>query len=140
MAGKTRRFIVVVLNERNNYGFDEHTLPPLIALMDSASPDARHWRHTSVIGFFLTSSEALARVQHLIQQLEHLRITDSLFASLGIGLAEGQMVADFTWLGRVREEMPPLGDTANRASHSAQFPDAYKPILQSLCDEFNRRA
>ena len=137
MAAKHQRFIVLVLADRDNYGFDEITLPPLIALMDSALPDQRRWLHTGVIGYFLTSSRSLAQVQKIIEQAERLRGTDSRFASLGIGLAEGPMVADFTWLGHLKEEMAPLGTVANDASRSAQLSDAYKKTLQSLCQEFN---
>jgi hypothetical protein len=140
MSGKIKRFIVLVLADRDNYGYDEHTLPPLLAVMDSGSPDTRHSTHLCVIGFFLTSSRSLSRVQGVIRQAELLRSTDNRFASLGIGLAEGRMVADFTWLGRLKLNTLPLGDTANTAARSAQIPDGYRQPLQSLHEEFHRKA
>ena len=129
-----------MLTDRDNYGFDEHTLPPLIALMDSASPDARQWIHTGVIGYFLTSSAALARVQQVIAQAEHLRGTDDRFASVGIGLAEGRMVADFNSPGSLNPEMVPLGTVANDASRSANVSHAYQQPLKSLLHEFKCNA
>lgn len=140
MAGKIKRFIVLVLTDGDNYGYDEKTLPPLVAVMDSGSPDGQHSNHISVIGFFLTSFRSLARVEAVIQKAEHLRSTDSRYAKLGIGLAEGRMVADFTWLGRLKHEMMPLGDTANSAARSAQLPNGYLEALQSLHHEFHRNA
>ena len=129
-----------MLTDRDNYGFNEHTLPPFIALMDAASPDGRQWVHTGVIGYFLTSFAALARVQQVIAQAEHLRGTDDRFANLGIGLAEGRMIADFNSLGRLNPDMMPLGTVANDASRSANVPDAYQQPVQSLSHEFNGNA
>ena len=140
VAAKHTRFIVLMLTDRDNYGFDEHTLPPLVTLMESASPDGCRWLHTGVIGYFLTSSRSVSRVQHVIEQAEGLRTADERFASLGVGLAEGPMVADFTWLGRLKPKTFPLGTVANDASHSAQLPDAYRQPLQSLLNEFDRNA
>ena len=140
MPAKRKRFIVLMLTDRDNYGFDEHTLPPLVALMDSASPDGCRWLHTGVIGYFVTSRHSSTRVQRVIEQAEQLRTADSRFASLGIGLAEGPMVADFTWLGRLKPDMFPLGTVANDASRSAQLPDAYQQPLRSLLNEFDRNA
>ena len=140
MPAKRKRFIVLMLTDRDNYGFDEHTLPPLVALMDSASPDGCRWLHTGVIGYFITSRHSAACVQHVIEQAEQLRSADSRFESLGIGLAEGPMVADFTWLGRLKPSTFPLGTVANDASRSAQVPDAYQQSLQSLLHEFDRNA
>ena len=129
-----------MFTDRDNWGFDEHTLPPLVALMDSASPDRSQWLHTGVIGYFLTSGHAVSRVQIVIEKAERLRTEDSRFTRLGIGFAEGLMLADFTSSGQLRPQMVPLGTVANEASRSAQLSDAYKQPLQSLSREFNRNA
>jgi hypothetical protein len=39
MPAKRKAFIVVSLGDRTGEGFDETTLPPLVALINSASPD-----------------------------------------------------------------------------------------------------
>ncbi len=137
MAAKKKRFIVLVLTDRDNYGFDEHSLPPLVALMDSASPDQREFWHSCVTGYFLTSSGALSRVRRVIEQAERLRTADSRFSSLGIGLAEGSLLADFTLLGRLKE-IAPVGTVVNDASRSAQTPGAYQNSLQALTHELQR--
>ena len=137
MAAKHKRFIVLMLTDRANYGFDEHTLPPLIALMDSASPDQRQFWHSCVTGYFLTSRDALSRVQSVIDQAVRLRNADSRFSSLGIGLAEGSMLGDFTLLGRLKEVVP-VGAVVNDASRSGQLPDAYQQPLHALSNEFDR--
>ena len=117
--------------DRDLYGFDEHTLPPLIALMDSAAPDYRSWTHTGPDGYFLTSPESLGRIRRVIQQAEQLRSSDTRFERLGIGLAEGSMVADFTWFGRLKTQMPPLGSAPLAAYHCAEA-DSYREALRSL--------
>ena len=61
MAARQKRFIVLMLADRNHWGFNEQTLPPLVALMDSASPDYRKFWHSCVTGYFLTSRGALFR-------------------------------------------------------------------------------
>jgi hypothetical protein len=136
VAAERKRFIVLILADRENYGFDEQTLPPLVALMDSASPDQRQFCHSCVTGYFLTSRDSLTRVEGIIQQAERLRTTDSRFSSLGVGLAEGSMLADFTVLERLKPEMTPLGTVANNASRSARILGGYQQPLKALRHEF----
>jgi hypothetical protein len=119
MPVREKRFIVLDFSDRDEFGFNEHTLPPLIALMDSASPDHRPWCHAGVTGYFLASASAAKRVQKTIEAAEHLRDTDSRFASLGIGSAEGPMIAEFTWLGRLKTQITPIGDVARVACRAA---------------------
>ena len=53
MPAKWTSFIVVMLGDRKGWGFDETTFPPLIALMDSASPDYRRLRWQVFAGIFV---------------------------------------------------------------------------------------
>src|SRR4030095_6082280 len=108
MPIQRHRFTVLMVVDRDKYGYDEHTLPPLIALMDSAAPDVRTWTHTGPNGYFLTSPGSLIRIQRVIEQFEQLPTSDSRFDRLGIGLAESEMVADFTSRGVLKTEAPPL--------------------------------
>jgi len=65
------------------------------------------------------------------------RTGDERFSSLGIGLAEWSMAADFTFLGRLKNFVP-IGSVSNDALHSAQTIDAYRTPFQALCHELNR--
>jgi hypothetical protein len=109
MPVRRENFTVLMFLDRDLYGYDEHMLPPLIALMDSASRDHRAWTHTGPTGYFLTSPSSRDRIRRVIEQAELLRTSDSRFERLGICHAEGPMVAEFTWLGRLKTEMTPLG-------------------------------
>jgi len=50
------------------------------------------------------------------------------------------MIADFTFFGRLKPGMMPLGIIANDASRSALRLDAYQQLLQTLRHEFARNA
>ena len=125
-----------MLMDRDKYGFDEHTLPRLIALMDSGRPDYRAWTHTGPTGYFLPSRKSIYRIRKVVEQAEQLCISDQRFESLAIGLADGPMIADFTWFGRLKTEMPPIGDAPSLAYRRAEVADGFRDALQSLSDEF----
>ena len=132
MPAKRKAFIVVILGDRTGEGFDETTLPPLVALIESASPDYRQvLTPRGVAAFFIASSAAAQRAGHLVVAAEHLRSSDSRFETLGIGISSGEMIADFSWFGRLRSV--PLGTVANEASRLvSSAPDAYLPSLTSI--------
>lgn len=133
-AGR-HRFIVLALRDCDDYGFEEHTLPALATLMHAAAPEHRQSIATQVTGYFLTSRDALTRVRGVIEQVERLCAADSRLRSLGIGLAEGPLIADLSMLSK-SSDLPPLGTVANEATRSAKVPHAYRQTLQRLADEF----
>ncbi len=125
-ATKTKSF-VVLLSDRDGFGFDERTLPPLVALVDAHSPDHREVTHLGVMASFETSADALRRVRSLVEAAEQLRHRAE-FSSLGIGVASGTMI--FASSG-------PIGAPANEASRlSAAAPDAYLAPLNELLREY----
>jgi hypothetical protein len=88
MAAKHKAFIVLMFGDRTGDGFEETTLPALVAMIDSASPDYRQvFTAHGVAGFFLASAAAAESVESLIAEAEHLRTFDVRFASLGIGVS-----------------------------------------------------
>jgi hypothetical protein len=112
------------------FGYDEDTLPILWKLVDSCKPAARRFTHMGTIVYYLTSRRTIAVVEGLITKAELLRDTDSRFATLGIGLADGWLIAEFDWLGRVKSE--PLGGAVNDAVRPAREPLKYKERLREL--------
>jgi class 3 adenylate cyclase len=136
MLAKRKAFIVVMLGDRTGEGFDETSLPLLVDLMDSASPDYRQLlSRRGVAGYFVASSDAAERADRLVAAAEQLRQSATRFESLGIGISAGDMIADFTLFGRLRSA--PLGTVANEASRLvASTPDAYLPSLTSIRDAY----
>jgi len=133
MAAERRRFIVLSLGDLDKWGFNEHTLPLLVALMESGAPDYIHSVIFGVTGYFVTSRRALIRVEMVVRDAEKLRDADERFSSLGIGLAEGEMIAKFNWWGGVEQGgMPPLGLVATEAVRCSNQPNAYHEKLQAL--------
>jgi hypothetical protein len=140
MGAKTKRFIVVCLGDADtdSLGYDEETLPMLWELAASSKPAARTFNHKGAVTYYVSSPQAVAAVEALVAKVEALRATDSRFATLGIGLAEGHMVTEFDWLGRVKSDRsPPLGRIANDANGLVRQPQKYKDrlreIKESLC-------
>jgi class 3 adenylate cyclase len=134
MPAKRKAFIVV--GDRTEEGFDEASLPPLVDLIDSASFDYRQLLvPRGVAGYFLASSGAAQRADRVVAAAEQLRQSATRFESLGIGISAGEMIADFTWPGRLRSA--PLGIVANEASRLvSSAPDAYLSSLMSIKDAY----
>jgi hypothetical protein len=132
VSANQKDFIVLAVGDRDSYGYDEHTLPLLVELIDSSSPDARQFTHIGVVGYYLRSGRAVEAVKSLLSKAESLRDTDPRFAKLGIGLSHGQMIADFDWLGRLKQDSIPLGEVATRASMSVRGAQTYREMIIEL--------
>jgi class 3 adenylate cyclase len=125
-----------MLGDRTGAGFDETSLPALVELIDSASPDYRQLLSPrGVAGYFVASSAAAHRADRVVAAAEQLRQSATRFEDLGIGISVGEMIADFTWFGRLRAA--PLGVVANEASRLvSSAPDAYLSALTSIRDAY----
>jgi class 3 adenylate cyclase len=136
MSAKRKAFIVVMLGDRTGDGFDETSLPPLVDLIDSASPNFRQLLvPRGVAGYFVASAAAAERADRVVAAAEQLRQPGTPFERLGIGISAGEMIADFTWFGRLRSA--PLGTVANEASRLvSSAPDAYVSSLTSIRDAY----
>ena len=131
MSVERKTFWILMFLDRELYGYDENTLPMLIGLMDSAAPDHRSWTHTGPTGYFLTSPEARDRIIQVIDRAELLRASDARFEHLGIGFAEGLMVAEFSSSGDLEADRSPLGSAAGEAYRCAEI-DGYCSALRAL--------
>jgi len=130
---KRKRFITLTLGDTETWGYNEDTLPMLLRLVDSSSPDYRMFTHTGVVANYLTAPRALKAVEEAITKAESLRDSDSRFATLGIGLAEGELIAEFDWLGRLKTERErPMGASLSDATRVEREPERYREILQTL--------
>ena len=136
MSAKRKAFIVVILGDRTGEGLDETSLPPLVDLIDSASPDYRQLLvPRGVAGYFVASSAAARRADRVVAAAEQLRQSVARFENLGIGVSAGEMIADFTWFGRLRPA--PLGVVVNEASRFvSSAPEAYLSSLTSIRDAY----
>ena len=133
MSAKRKRFIILSLGDAESWGYDEHTIPVLLQLVDPSAPAARIFTNMGVVAYYLTSRRTVAVVEGVIAKAEALRDTDSQFATLGIGLAEGELVAEFDWLGRVKtDRFMPLGGAVNDAVRHEREPQKYKVRLREL--------
>jgi hypothetical protein len=129
------RFITLTLGDMESWGCSAVTMPMLLRLVDSSSPDYRMFTHTGVVANYLTSRRALKAVEDAITQAEGLRDSDSRFATLGIGLAEGELFAEFDWLGRLKTDRErPMGASLTDAVRVEREPQKYREILQTLRD------
>jgi len=133
VSTKRKRFITLTLGDTESWGWNEHTLPMLLQLVDSSTPDYRMFTHIGIVANYLTSRRTLKAVEDVIAGAERLRDSDSRFATLGIGLAEGELIAEFDWLGRLKTERErPMGSSLTDAVRVEREPLRYRKILQTL--------
>jgi hypothetical protein len=86
--------------------------------------------HTGVVANYLTSLRALKAVEDVIARAESLRDSDPRFVNLGIGLAEGELVAACDWRGRLTAR--PMGSSLTEAVRVEKEPQKYREILRTL--------
>jgi len=87
MSIKRKKFITLTLGVTESWGYDEHTLPMVLQLVDSSEPDYSMFTHAGVVANYLTSPRALKAIEDVITKAESLRDSDSRFVTLSIGLA-----------------------------------------------------
>ena len=132
MSIKQQSFIVLSLCDEESYGYDEHALPLLINLIDATNPDFRDSTHTGVVACYKTSPKNLSLIEQIVKQAETWRATDVKFSTLGIGLAEGELIAEFDWLGRIKGNLGPIGNARIEAAKAAQTSGKYRETLHAL--------
>ncbi|MEP6810678.1 MAG: hypothetical protein ABI992_10575, partial [Chthoniobacterales bacterium] len=101
-------------------------------LIDRSKPDARLFSHKCGTAYYLPTSRSVAAVETVTAAAETLRDTDARFASLGIGLTHGPLLADFDWRGRVKRSFLPVGVVANDAARAAAATQNDREILRTL--------
>lgn len=132
VGAKQTRFIVLCVGDKDSHGYNEDTLPLLLQIVDASKPDARIFTHTGVVGYFGFSSGSVEAVESAVLRAEQLRDLDPRFSTLGIGLACGDLVADFDWLGRLKHDSTPMGRIVNEASAGIRDTNKYKEVLKEL--------
>ena len=135
MSAKPKRFIVISIGGTGGYGYDEQTLPVLLRLAESHNPD--HWVsiNTGIVSHFRTSKRNFLAVQKLVAEVESLKISDPRFSDLKIGVAEGELIGDFDWLGRLKTAgISLLGDTINEAVRASSKASDYQAALHTISE------
>jgi hypothetical protein len=132
MSSKRKQFIVLVMSDKDLWGYNEETLPPLLKLIDLSEPDSRSFSYTTVVGYYLRSRFSIKRISLVIKAIENLCASDSRYETLGIGLACGEMIAEFDWLGRIKNNFQPLGGVSAQALVAIRDPQIYKKVLDEL--------
>jgi hypothetical protein len=133
MAANLKRFIVVSVGNTGSHGYNERELPVLAKLVESHSPTHFTMTLTGALVYFRTTRMNLRRVQHLVAEAETLRTADIRFSQLKIGLSEGELLGDFNWLGRFRDNgVALLGHAIVEAVRQETSPGAYKDRLKLL--------
>jgi len=138
VSARAKRFIVVSIGDTGSDGFDEHELPVLVKLVKSHSPD--HWVmvHTGAVVHFRSSKNRFRDVQRFIADAERHRASDPRFSTLKIGLAEGELVGEFDWLGRIKAGgLGLLGDAIVEAVRQEKVPGAHLEKMKSLAQSFH---
>ena len=133
MSFQRKKFIVLTLGDMESWGWDEQTLPLLLQLVDSSLPDYRMSTNAGVVANYLTSPRALQAVEQVIAGAERLRDQDPRFGRLGIGLAEGELHAEYDVQDRlVTERSKPMGAALTAALRCERKPLKYQDMLRIL--------
>lgn len=123
---------MLAIGDRDKEGFGETAYLRLLQFIDSSAPDARVCTPMGVVAYYLRSPGAVATVEKTISHAETLRDGDEAFATIGIGLAHGPLIAEFDAHGIVNPTLAPLGVAANDASRAVHEAQTYRNTLSEL--------
>lgn len=132
MPADSNRFIILALADREGWGWNECTTPPLVALLEEFEADGIYVTSKVITGFFATSLTALERVHTAVAYAETIHSHDERFVSLGIGVAEGEVVVRFTADGKLDPKLPPLGETITQAARAARQAGGHRDAIHRL--------
>jgi class 3 adenylate cyclase len=138
VSGQRREFIVLAMGDRESQGHDEAAQLRLFQLIDSSAPDSCISSRIGIVGFYVRSARSVAAVEQVISDAEKLRDSNKAFATLGIGLADGPLIADFHVDGSVNTAFTPVGEVANQASRAVHGAQNYRERLSDLYQTQNK--
>ena len=93
----------MILSATDARGLDERRFTVLHGIFSSANSD--YWEFVNpatFLAFFLRSDDGDARAGELQATLAELKRIMPDYASLGVGRSNGELVAKFTWRGKLK--------------------------------------
>lgn len=138
MPADRNRFIILALADRDGWGWNEHTAPPLVALLEEFKTDGIYMTLSVIFGCFSMSGVGLERVHTAVAYAETMRSHDKRLASLGIGVVEGEVIARFAPDGKLDPKFPPLGETITQAARASMQADGHREAIIRLRAELAR--
>jgi len=117
MAERSDDFIVVCIHDAA--GFAREVGPILLEMVEITSPD--HWefiRPGTVMAYYRIKGKAKKGAADLRFSFESLQSRDARYQRIGIGLAEGRLIADIDFWGKVKTT--PLGSIVGKAIEDAR--------------------
>jgi hypothetical protein len=137
-TARMARFVIVHVVDRDDWGFDEHSLPRLVAAAEAAGVSEWQMTHASVTAYFLAeegpraSREVLDRVAAFVTAVEAVRDSDAKCVSIGNGIVWGDLLAEFDRHGGIRHGGLLAGMAHAHAVTAARGPQTYAAALASL--------
>lgn len=117
MSSKKASFIVVCLHD--DWEFNEKSLPIIKSVVAQSEPAYSEFVKPNVFTvFFKADAKGKRNASQLIEYLTALKTKNSDFRKLGVGSSQGELIAEFSMLGRVKST--PAGMVINEAMSVAQ--------------------
>ena len=117
MAERAEDFIVVCLY--NEEGFSREVGPAVMEVVELSNPD--HWefiRPGTVLAYYLAKGKHKKGAADLSFSVESLQKRDARYKGLRVGRAQGRMIADMDFWGKVQSS--PLGSVVGKAIEAAR--------------------
>ena len=117
MSAKLQAFYVVCAYHRP--GFEENTFSPIRELFVASEPDFWEYQKPgTLLAYFLKRNNGQVRAEQLVSRVEQFKKTSSAFLAIGCAKTEGPLIADLSFLGKVKSS--PLGTSVSHAVESAR--------------------
>ena len=142
VSAKAKSFIVVSIGNTSGCVDGGQLLPLLMTIIDSHAPDHRVITNKGVMVHFRTSKRKFKMVKSLVAEAGALRTRDARFAELKVGVAEGELIGEFDWFGRVKSYgyLGLFGGANLEAVRSETTPGACKEKLRSIAQNLDVQA
>jgi len=117
MGQRAENFIVVCLHKPD--GFSPEVGPNLLEMVEISHPD--HWEFIhpgTVLAYFRARGRSKKNAANLTFSFDSLKSRDLRYKSVGMGQAQGRLLADIDFWGRVKSS--PLGSVVGKAIECAR--------------------
>lgn len=121
MPTRTKRFTVICL--RDEWGLNADQLSMLSDVIEGTHPDL--WEYLNpgtILVYFQGGDRARLRADELARKLRQLTEESSLLADSTVGRADGDLIVESDWRGRITSR--PIGGAVSAAIENARTGDS----------------
>ncbi len=117
---KVKHDNLIILYITDEWGFNEITWPILAQVIERGKPDYVEFLNPGTFYiYYKGTKQKRKKYDSLLAEMKGLIAGDDRFEDVRVGMANGKMIFEVDWLGRIKS--PPIGGPGNDAMKNIIF-------------------